>query len=529
MPGRPETVPQLLAAAVREAPDRPFLVTETGEITYAEMGRRVERAAAAWQAMGVCKGDRVAFLVENRSEFLEAWLGLATVGGTLVAINIRWTAPEVARFLELCRPRFALVSRTYEEVWAQAAASLDSPIQAVHLDGRGPDEGFGALMATAPDPLPVSLDGEDLISFISTSGTTGAPKAVMQTHRNYVLTGEGYASWMRLRAGERLYLCLPLFHVNSQAYTTMGAIAARATIILVERFSASRFWSDMVRYEVDLFNYVGSMLMALLKREPDPDERRHHVRLCYGGPALPGPLHEEAERRFGMTIISGIGMSETTFGLIESPEGERRPGSLGTARQHPDLPFVNEARVVDNAGNDVPRGAIGELILRNGAMMKGYYRNAAATRETIREGWLHTGDLVRQDEDGFFWFVDRKKDVIRVRGENVSSAEVEEVLTQHPDVNEAAVMGVPSEMTDDQVVAFVVPRAGTDLTEEALRDWCAGRLAPFKIPSHIWFRESLPKTETQRVEKHRLRTEALGMLKHPTSEQLEAGGRVARG
>jgi crotonobetaine/carnitine-CoA ligase len=166
---------------------------------------------------------------------------------------------------------------------------------------------------------------------------------------------------------------------------------------------------------------------------------------------------------------------------------------------------VSEARVVDDEGRDIPPGEVGELIFRSPVMMKGYFRNAEQTAQTIRDGWLYTGDLVRKDEDGFFYFVDRKKDIIRVRGENVASAEVEQALSEHPAVQEAAVVGIPSELTDEEVVAFVVPRGGMKLDAQELIAWCQPRLADFKVPRHVWLVESLPKTETLRVEKHRLR------------------------
>jgi crotonobetaine/carnitine-CoA ligase len=345
------------------------------------------------------------------------------------------------------------------------------------------------------------------------------------------LTGEGYAHWVELQQGERLYLCLPLFHINSQAYTVMGAIAARAAIVLVERFSASRFWSDMVEYGVNVFNYIGSMLAVLMKRDVTPEERRHAVRLAYGAPALPDPLRREVEERFGLTLISGFGMSETTFGLIESLRGERRPGSLGKPRQHPDPRIVNEARVVDENGCDVPAGEVGELILRSPVMMKGYYRDPEQTAQTNRDGWLYTGDLVRTDEDGFFYFVDRKKDIIRVRGENVSSSEVEQVLSEHPAVQEAAVVGIPSELTDEDVAAFVVPRPEAQLDVADVSAWCRTRLADFKAPRHVWLVESLPKTETQRTEKYHLRQLAHGLLSGESGDRRQAtggsGGRAA--
>jgi len=499
-------VREMLEQAARTVPDETFLIHGRESVSYREFNRLVDLAACAWHELGVRKGDRVAFMLENRPEFLQAWLGLAKIGATLVALNTRWRAAEIAYFLTLTQPRFALVSERFGEVFGAALPGVAGPARVLTF-GPHPHFGdFSQLLGQArPEAPAVELAADDVISFISTSGTTGRPKAVMQTHGNYVLTGEGYAHWMELRPGERLYLCLPLFHINSQTYTLMGAIAARGTIVLVERFSASRFWSDMAEYRVNVFNYIGSMLAVLLKRDPAPEERGHAVRVTYGGPALPGPLRQEIEQRFGLTLISGIGMSETTFGLIESLHGERRPGSLGKPRQHPDPRIVNEARVVDDDGQDVPAGEVGELIFRNPVMMKGYYRDPEQTAQTIRDGWLYTGDLVRQDEDGFFYFVDRKKDIIRVRGENVSSSEVEQVLSEHPAVQEAGVVGVPSELTDEDVAAFVVPRPGPTPEADDLVAWCKARLAAFKAPRYVWLVESLPKTETQRIEKFHLR------------------------
>lgn len=506
-------VRDFLEEAAREAPERPFLIYGEESVPYSEFNRRVDQAAAAWYEVGVRAGDRVAFMMENRPEFLQTWLGLAKIGGILVALNTRWQKAEIEYFLSLTEPKFALVSPQFRDVFraAMPRRSILERVFTLSQDEQFAD--FSDLLRRAEPQAPsVQLVADDLISFISTSGTTGRPKAVMQTHGNYVLTGEGYARWIEFKAGERIYVCLPLFHINSQAYAVMGAIAARATIVLVERFSASRFWTDMRRYDVNVFNYIGSMLAVLLKREVTPEERAHAVRLTYGGPAFPGPMREQIEDRFGLTLISGIGMSETTYGLIESPHGERRSGSLGKPRQHGDPLIVNEARVVDDAGNEVPRNTVGELVFRNPVMMKGYYRNPDETAKTIRDGWLYTGDLVREDEDGYFYFVDRKKDIIRVRGENVASAEVEAVLGEHPAVREVAVIGIPSPLTDEEIAAFIVPAPDVEPSPDELTAWCRSHLASFKVPNYVWFVDEFPKTETLRVEKHRLREMARQFL-----------------
>jgi crotonobetaine/carnitine-CoA ligase len=513
-------VRDFLEETAHRSPQAPFLIHGDEEVSYAEFNRRVDVAASAWHRLGVRKGDRVAFMLGNSPEFLRAWLGLAKVGGILVALNTRWQAAEAEHFLTLTQPKLGLVGEEFRQTYraASPAAGLDCSL--TYGSAPGFDD-FSALLAeTGGEPPRVDLRAEDPISFISTSGTTGRPKAVVQTHGNYVLTGEGYATWVELQPGERLYLCLPLFHINSQAYTVMGAIAASAGIALAERFSASRFWPDMVRFSVNVFNYIGSMIAVLMKRPPEPEERQHEVRLTYGGPAFPGPEREEIERRFGLTLISGIGMSENTFGLIEPLHEPRRWGTLGKARQHPDPRIVNEAKVVDGEGQELPAGEVGELVYRNPVLMKGYYRDAEQTAATIRDGWLYTGDLVRRDEDWYFYFVDRKKEIIRVRGENVASVEIEQTLAGHPAVSEVAAIGVPSELTDEDVAIFVVPAAGHTPQPEELADWTRGRLAAFKVPRYVWLVESLPKTETLRVEKHRLRELALDLL---SATEREAG------
>jgi carnitine-CoA ligase len=520
--GSSQNVAELLERATAAVADQPFLISESETLSYAQFKSRVDQAAATWHLLGVRKGDRVAFMVENRPDFLWAWLGLAKIGGILVAVNTRWQTGEIEYLLNLTESRLALITDQFGQAFrpaAKLAPALEQILTLPTPGGASPGDTdefprFTHFMNQAGDSAPwVDVNGDDEISFISTSGTTGRPKAVVQTHQNYVLTGEGYAQWVGLTAGERLYLCLPLFHINSQAYTVMGAIAARATIVLVERFSASRFWADMARYDIDVFNFIGSMMAVLIKRDPGPEETQHHVRLTYGGPALSGQVREQAEKRFNVKIISGIGMSENTFGLIESIDGERRPGSLGRVRQHPDPRIVNEARVVDDKGNAVPAGETGELIFRNPVLMKGYYRDPEQTAATVHAGWLHTGDLVRRDEDGFFYYVDRKKDIVRVRGENVAPAEVEQLLSRHPAVLEAAVIGVPSELTEDDVAAFIVAQVGRQPEAEELIAWCAGQIAPFKVPKYVWLVESLPKTETQRVEKQRLRETADKLLR----------------
>jgi crotonobetaine/carnitine-CoA ligase len=488
-------VRDFLEAAAREHPELPFLITRSEELTYAEFDARVNQAAETWQALGIAKGDRVAFMLENSCDFLAAWLGLAKLGAILVGLNTRWKSQEVAVAVGRSEPSLTLADGPHLETVHGAGAARIVSLGEFNDRARKSSGRFERPPLEAHDP----------ISFIFTSGTTGYPKAVQQTHGAYVLTGQAYPWWVRLERGDRIYACLPLSHVNAQAYSTMGSIGNAGSLILVERFSASRFWDDIRSYNANAFNFVGAVIAMLLKAEPGPHERDHQLKVMYGAPSFPGDVRASIEERFRVRLISGFGMSETTFGLIEDPLGERRPSSMGKARQHPDPEFVNVARVVDGTGHALAPGEPGELVFRNPAIMRGYYNDAERTAEALHGGWLWTGDLAIRDADGFFYYVDRKKDVIRRRGENVSSVEVETVLTTHPAVEEAAVIGVPSELTDEDVLALVQPVAGQKPDPAELAAWCAERLADFKVPRYIQVVDALPKTSTGKIQKKELK------------------------
>lgn len=499
--------------AASAVPERPYLIWtgDDSEISYQDFDAQVNRAAHVWFDLGVRRGDRVAFMLDNSPTFMVAWLGLAKIGACLVAINTGFRHQEASYIVGNSQAKFVLAGSNYlpvlegvidehaslQAVWTTTTSSSDSDLPNF----------ADALRAAESTAVEVTPQADDLLSLIYTSGTTGHPKGVMQTHRNFVYTGQSYPAWMGMADGDRIYACLPLFHINSQAYSTMGAIGARGGIVLAPRFSGRRFWPDVRRHRVAAFNYIGAMATILSKKEPSPEDRNNSVKSAYGVPAHDHATRLQLEERFGFTIISGFGMSETTFGLAESIRGERRKGSMGKPRHHPD-PSVNRtrARIVDDSGHDVAPGVDGELLLHNAAMMAGYFNDPEKTAEALdTEGWLHTGDNARVDEDGFYYFIDRKKDIVRRRGENISSVEVERVIAEHVKVMEAAVIGVPSELSDEDVLAYVVLRHGQTLDPEEIIDWCTGRLAPFKIPRYIEFIDSLPETPTAKVQKNKLR------------------------
>jgi crotonobetaine/carnitine-CoA ligase len=273
-------------------------------------------------------------------------------------------------------------------------------------------------------------------------------------------------------------------------------VVARASLVLLPRFSASGFFDSARRYGATEFNAIGAMIEMLMRQPERPDDADNPIRLAYAGPTPPEERHLEFERRFGLRMMSGYAMSETPYGTVWA-HGTRPYGTLGVPRQHPTLGRVNEGRV----------NADGELELRNPAVMKGYWGMPEETAAVLGEdGWLKTGDLVQENPDGTYTFLGRKKEVIRRRGENVAPAEIEEAIAAHPDVVEVAVVGVPSELSEEDIKAFVVLRDGAEPDFDDLRDWAAGRLTRFKVPSEFEALDELPHTATGRVAKHRLPT-----------------------
>ncbi|HVF76398.1 MAG TPA: AMP-binding protein [Acidimicrobiales bacterium] len=473
------TIPAFFRAAVAAVPDKPWLFADAGEWTYAEAQHAVERGAAALRELGVRAGDRVLTTSANTAEYLFAWLALMEVGAVQVPVNPASTPAELAGFVAQVAPALVVTDPTLSFEGTRTAMVHD--LFQAEADGRGP----------------ASVDPDDVAVMIPTSGTTGRSKLVMQTHRAYVMAGEGFPHWLRLTADDRLAVVLPLFHINAPAYSALGSVAARAQLALLPRFSTSGFLDDVRRVGATQFNAIGAMLELLMRRPAKDDDADNPLRRCYAGPAPTSERHIDIETRFGFEIVGGYGMSETPYGMVW-PHGARPYGSLGAPRQHPELGDVNEARVA----------ADGELELRNPAVMRGYYGMPEETAAAFTDdGWLRTGDLVRTDDDGMYWFLGRKKDVIRRRGENLSPLEVEQALQRHPHVALAAVVAVPSDLSEDDVKAFVVPVAGVALDVADVHAFAAVALARFKVPRYFEVVDELPQTPTGRVAKHRLPTE----------------------
>ncbi|MDQ1704056.1 MAG: carnitine-CoA ligase, partial [Frankiaceae bacterium] len=458
-----QTIPEILVAAADREADRVWLRTDDGSVSFAGALAAVATIGDRLRAAGVGRGDLVVVTARTTPPYALTWLALAALGAVAVTTNPASAPAELRGLVDQTRPRALVTDRGLAGL--VDAAGVEVPLLDVDdLVGdwtrpipRAIEPGFGNDIGPA-----------DIAVLIPTSGTTGRSKLVMQSHRAYAMAGEGFPWWLELTRDDVLMTSLPLFHLNAPAYSLMGSLAGGAGLVLLDRFSGSGFLDSARRHRATQFNAIGAMIEILMRQPERDDDADNPLRLAYTGPSPSEERQLQIERRFGLRVMCGYAMSESPYGLIW-PRGTRPFGTLGVPRQHPTLGHVNDARVLDAAGDDVGAGGSGELLLRNPTVTPGYWQMPEETARVIVDGWLHTGDLVTANADGTFTFIARLKEVLRRRGENLSPVEVEEVLEVHPDVLEAAVVGVPSDLSEEEVKAFVVPVPGATVDFEELR------------------------------------------------------------
>ena len=508
---------EFIDSCVSHDPDKVFIEIAGQKISYKKLQESSIQTASMFKSLGIGYGDRVCLYLPNCAEFLYAWFGLSRIGAIAVPVNTAYKTAETAYILNDAEASAVVGHIDILSSLAEAVGLCDSVNHCLIVDpyreGDRSDQhkgwiDFTSRIETSGLYAPViDISPSDVSMLVYTSGTTGNPKGVQVTHKMYVAAGQGFAHWTHATDKDRFFTCLPYFHANAQYYSTMGALAARATLIVSDRFSASAFWGQVREAQATVVNFIGMMMPVLSKQDPKDSDLDNTVRLFYGSPAFDPEFLDEFQERFGTDIIVGFGMTETCYGTIEGIGALRRPNSSGLARRHPDQRFDNQIRIVDTYGNALASGQIGEITIKNPVLMTGYWRNPEQTDLALRDGWLYTGDLGRMDDDGYLYFVDRKKDVIRRRGENISSQEVEDVIKQHPNVLDCAVIAVPSELGEDDVKAYILPKVGNSVSPENLIHWCSEHLAYFKVPRYIEMRTELPRTPSLRVRKDMLRSE----------------------
>ncbi|MBA1148188.1 long-chain fatty acid--CoA ligase [Ectothiorhodospiraceae bacterium WFHF3C12] len=490
-------------------PQNEALIFGDTRLDYGTLNSRVNRVAQALAARGVDKGDRVSLLMLNSNAFLETFFACAKLGAIAVPLNFRLSPGEISFILAdagarviVYHPRFTpLFESIRGETALEHGIAVCGPDEAP-LDG---DADYERTIAEQPDAEPQALvRQDDPLMMMYTSGTTGKPKGAVLTHANPTwITLNTQLSELAIRSDENILTVAPLFHIGGLAIHTLPALHLGGKTILHAMFDPEETLRTIERERVGALFLLPAMWQALTQVPNFDDYDLSSLRyLVSGGSPCPIPVIEFFQGR-GLPFIEGFGMTETTASacVLGNADAVRKNGSVGKPLTHVQM------RIVDEDDNDVAPGETGELVLRGPSIFKEYWNRPEATADDCRNGWFHSGDLARQDEEGFYYIVDRKKDMLISGGENVYPTEVEQVLYKHPKVQEVAVIGVPDERWGEVPMALVVPPQGETVTLEEIEDYCRDKLARFKTPKHLAVLEELPRTATGKVLKRELRQE----------------------
>jgi crotonobetaine/carnitine-CoA ligase len=497
--------------------DFTFCRFEDLRITVGALVDSVNRAAHALKALGIAPGVRVSVMLPNHPDYLVVFFALMKLGVCQVPVNVHLRGEGLRYILSHASAKAMIVDARY-------AAEVDPilpELGALTVIWRG-RPGAGADLAdilahAEATPFPCAMTPDDPAAISYTSGTTGLPKGVVLTDRMLRVSAHAAARLADVRDGDVFYLWEPLYHIGGAEVLILG-LQERVTIAMVERFSVSRFWREVRAVGATHIHFLGGVLALLLKEPPRPDDKEHPVRLAWGG-GCPVTVWRAFEERFGIPIRECYGMTESSSFTTQNLDGKL--GSVGKA-----LPWF-EVSIVDDEGRPLGPDERGEIVVRErvpGLIMQGYFNNPQATAEALRDGALFTGDIGWRDADGYYYFAGRKKDSIRRRGENITAFEIERVANEHPMVAESGVVGVPNELSDEDIKIFLKLKPGAALDPLDFIRWCEGRLAYFQVPRYVAFIDAFPKTPSERIRKDALPRSTEGIF------DLERSGyRLRRG
>lgn len=493
-------------------PNKLFVLFDNidGRVTsysYAEFDKSANRTANMLQYLGIVSGDKINLHLGNCIDFLQLWFAAAKIGAVIMPTNVAATSDELEYLIDHSECRLIFTQPAYFDV-ALEVKKRCARVEAIVICGETDADGqrFDSLVSSQSDARPKTrCRPEDEVGILYTSGTTSRPKGVLVTNANYIYAGETVAKAVCLTPEDRHLAVMPLFHGNAQYYSTMSTLVTGASMVLSARFSASRFFDQAIRYGCTISSLFSAPIRMLLAQPRRSEHAENNLRTVLFAQCVTEEQLGDWHERFGAPLLQLWGMTETMGPPLMNPIHYRRDNmSMG-------LPVMGyRVKLVDGQGGVVPRGEIGQIVVSGEpgrTIMKGYFKNPEATEATIREGWLWSGDNARQADDGYFYFVDRAKDMIKRAGENVAASEVEAVILTHPQVFDCAVIGVPDPIRDESIVAVVVPVEGESLQSETVIAWCKDRLASFRVPERVEFRQVLPRTSVGKVQKHVLRAE----------------------
>ena len=537
-PPQERTIGRILADKARRIGDRPFLHWQGRTYSYAQAEDLTNRYARGFAGLGVTKGTTVAVMLANCPEFLWTIWGLGKLGAVAVPLNTSAKGDQLTYYLNQSNSTWLCVDEQYLDRADKSLADAPGVQQVAVLATSDRDSALVAAVAGRTvhrlqefedqpgDELslgyPVEPDDPHLIMY--TSGTTGPSKGVVCPHSQGHAVGRQMATYTEYRDTDVLYTCLPLFHANALWFTVYAALWAEASVALYPKFSARSFWQEIRESGATVFNCLGAMANIVWQLPPGPQDRDHAVRSCMLVPTS-NALVDGFKERYGIVVTSVYAMTEFPAVTVYGPHDSRdKAASAGRVRDYVSV------QVVDFAGNALPPGKIGEICLRPnepGTVMLGYYKMPEATVGAVRDLWFHTGDRGHLDAEGYLYFSDRAKEVIRRRGENISAFELESLLCKHPAVHEAAAVPVPSDLSEDDVMVYIVRAPNSDVSFEELVGYSVENMAYFMVPRYWKFVDELPKTASQKVEKYKLKM-AAQEDRDNLWDRERAGIRVAR-
>jgi crotonobetaine/carnitine-CoA ligase len=528
---------EVLKRRAAEHPDRDYLkFADAPWVSYGEINARSNRIANALISRGVAPGESVSVMLPNCEEFIPVWFGILKAGAVMSSINTAYKGDFLSWTINLVESKALVISDQYLDRLDLIKAELPTLERVIVWESgqrEGPDpalphEPLTELMA-APDSEPsgIAYSWTDDARIMFTSGTTGRSKGVIKQNAADYFSARGLLEVVSATAGKSVeslsedtfFSCLPLFHSNAQVLSGYPALVAGGRVAYVERFSSSRFWQQVIDAEATIFNSIGAVSYFIWNIPPSELDRAHKVHTCFAAPA-PRDIYNEFQERFGVKFIEGYGLTETGMATYMDPTKPGVPGSMGKAN-----PGYEVTIVEPGTDRPLPPDTPGEIVVDMkipNIVMRAYYGMPEKTAEDFRNLKLHTGDLGRMDADGYFYFMDRVKDYIRRRGENVSSMEVEKQVSDHPGIKEAAAIGVKAgegASSEDEIMVVCIPEGDAPDPAE-LTHWLAERIPYFMVPRYIRFVEVLPKTPTERVQKVKLREEGIT----PDTFDREAAG-----
>jgi long-chain acyl-CoA synthetase len=495
-----------LSETAARIPDQRALILDGQEVSFLEMDRRVDALVRGFRRIGLERGDACVLMMPNAIEWVLAYYALARLGAVVVPVNPTYRKGELQHIFSDSGAGAFVGHGKYLDEAVPVMESLPRMNTRI-LGGGSVPEGFVSLADLFDyegDPVTGTVTGEDdPFAIIYTSGTTGLPKGAVLTHGNLMSDVLSVSGLRTSQPGDLVLSALPLFHIYGQTHALNLSIYSGLTFRMWDHFDPAQIIAAIEEEESTVLYAVPTMINRMVELAGESPPRRSSLRFCVsGGSSLPVEVFKRFESIFDTWIMEGYGLTECSPTCLENPPGKSRTGSIG-------FPIPGfKARVVDEGDNDVAAGEVGELVIAGPGVMKEYLNQPEATAVTLKGGWLHTGDLARQDSEGYFYIVDRKKELIIRGGYNVYPREVEEVFYQHPAVLEVAVMGVPHEDLGEQVAAAVVLRAGSDTTEDELRGFVKERVAPYKYPRVIKFVDELPKSSSGKILKREISLES---------------------